>query len=193
MTRFRRGNSGGGASGTVDKRVGASVDDGNWVPTVFRVVEDSMFIGRNPSNDPAHTWARWTGVAIAQGATIDVAYINPQTVSWANDGVGVKTNIYFNDIDTAIAPTTIAEADALALTTAFTAWDDQDFASQRTQSPSIIEVVKEVIDRGGWSSGNDIMLVWKDDGSTSANKTYDIRQYDFDIAQACDLHIEWST
>ncbi len=175
---------------TVDERVGASLDDGWWNPSTFNSVGDSMFVGNSPTDTAQHIFARWIAVTIPQGATINVAYIDSYAVAY--DGSDVLSNIYLNDIDTAVAPTTIAEADALALTTTFTAWDGQNFPSGRTQSPSIVDVVQEIVDRGGWSSGNAMMLVWRDDGTVVSDKRYDIRSYDFDTTLALDIHVEYT-
>lgn len=150
-----------------DGSSGVGGDDGYWFGSTFNNSADGCFIGVGAAGDIVHSFARIPSVTVPQGATIESGYMEPWTVSVGHDGVGTKTNIYLNDEDDAVAPTTAAEADALNLTAAFTAWDDQDFAEGRTQSPDLTDEFQEIVDRAGWASGNAMMFVWKDDGSTT--------------------------
>ncbi len=157
---------------TIDVQVGASADDGySTAPATF-CTDCGVVEGADSSGNDRDGFARFTNVAIPRGATIIVAYITPYCNNTTFDGVGVKTNIYFNDIDDAVSPTNFASHAALARTTAFTPWDDVDFPlNQYVDSPSIVDVIQEIIDRGSWASGNAMVVLIDDDGSTT-NKFY---------------------
>ncbi len=179
---------------TVDEQVGADLDD-CWTGAtgpVYCTVTTALFIGRDSGDHWYDSFARFTTVAINQDSRIDVAYITVEATSTATDGTGVKTNLYFNDEDDAVAPTDETEHQAAVRTTNFTAWDDENFAVDTpTNSPSIATVVDEVISRPGWISGSDLMLLWDDDTST-ANFNYQIYSHDNTPSKAVKLHVEWS-
>lgn len=164
--------------------VGVQADDGyiNDNPTFdatgVELIAGEWSAGSRQNN---HAWMRYPNVTIPAGARIDAATMTVK-VKWAgNDGSGVKTNIYANDEDDASAPTTKAEMEGKSLTADFTAWDDADLGPLNTEvaSPDISAPIQEVIDRGGWASGQALMLLWRDDGSSS-DKRYSIWSWDYD-------------
>ena len=69
-----------------------------------------------------HCWIRFPNINIPQGSTITQAYLT--FTAWESSyGIDYcNANIYFNDIDNAVAPTSHAEFGALDLTSAI-AWD----------------------------------------------------------------------
>ncbi len=180
---------------TVDEQVGAGADDGlSRRPSGnFDATGAFVQVGKRvDGTDFYELWARFTTVGIPNGATIDVAYLTVEAGGTGNDGVGVLTDIFFNDIDDAVAPTTQAEHEALARTTAFTAWDAENFVIDTpTNSPSIVDAVQEVIDRGGWSLDNSLQVLWDDDGSTT-NFFYRFHSYEGDSSKVIKLHIEYT-
>lgn len=191
LTRFRRGNSG-GATGVVDVQVGDSVDDGVFKGDGYSNNAINLNVGISGGTD-FNSWARWDNITIPQGATIDVAYITVQARGTGNDGAGVASNLYFEDADDPTAPVDKDDAYGRTKTTAFTAWDDEDFiVDVETNSPSIKDVVKEIVDRGGWASGQAMQLLWYDNTSGDP-KFYDLHSYDGVAAKAVKLHVEWSS
>jgi hypothetical protein len=106
---------------------------------------------------------RFTNITIPQGATITNAYI--QFTADENETGEVSLRIRGNDVDDAV---TFSSTDGdvftnRAKTTANVIWTPGDWsignsgAAQRT--PDISSVVQEIIDRGGWSSGNSIAFM----------------------------------
>lgn len=190
QTEWRRLGVGGDVS-PFDGQVGAGADDGySHSGGTFNGGGVEIFLGQN-GGLIFEGFARWTNVTIPAGATINVAYLLV-TPSRANGGTDRFTNLYFEDSDDAVAPTTQAEHAADVRTTAFTAWDNEAFVDEtETQSPSIVDVVQEIADRGSWASGNAMMLLWDDDGSTNGF-FYGMNTYDGDTAKAMKLHVEWS-
>ncbi len=191
----RRLGASGGDGGVVDVQVGAAPDDG------WSMSDGTFHDGASPStqvvvgNVTAGTrdgYAWWDNVTVPQGVSIDAASIEVQADRTDLDGSGMLTNLCFEDSDDAVAPTTRAEHVADARTTAFSAWDDEDFVVDAwTTSPDISAAVKEVVDRGSWVSGNAMMLLWDDDGSP-VQRIYGLKAYDLSASLAIKLHIEWS-
>ncbi len=191
MAQEDRGG-GNGVPQTFDGQVAASADDGYWDDGgTFQDTGNSMFVGVFSDGDGAHLWARFSSVTVPQGATIDAAYFEPFTISSTKDGEGVMTNIYLEAADDPAAPTSKADAAGRDTTANFTAWDDQDFPGGFEQSDSIVSVIQEMTDRGGWASGQAMQILCKDDGGTT-NKYYRFATYDDNPARGAKLHIEYT-
>lgn len=106
-------------------------------------------------------------VDVPQGAYISNAYL---TLTAFNDdsGTTVNTKIRAYDADDITGDlSTSAEWDAMFpsnLTTAEVQWDSIASWTQYNEynSPDISSVIQEIIDRPGWSSGNDMCIFWDD-------------------------------
>ncbi len=166
---------------SIDETVIGAVHDGRSHGPSFSTV--NSYVGNVIEINDAFFW--WDTVAIDQGETITVAYFTYE-VGWSAGG-DPKTNIYMEDSDDAVFPTSNAEHAADVRTTAFTVYDDMNPVppATPTQSPSIVSVVQEVLDRPGWSNNNAMMVLWDDDGSVGAT-------LDAVTQQNMILHIEWA-
>ena len=160
-------------------QVGASTDD-----CVRRLGDDWWLITYVWELAGGHTYTwdcqsgvgmRFTNVTIPQGSTIDQAYLTLRCSYSDFTGANCRTRISAEDVDD--APTFADDKAAFdarwaARTTARVDWDniptwtlDNDY-----DSPEIKAVIKEIVDRGDWASGNDIVIFWEDfeDRSTHA-------------------------
>lgn len=168
-----------------------SGDDGHWLGTgQFYGGNIQMYLGRSTTS--YYGFVRCPNVTIPQGVTITSAYI--RFIAQASDSsTVVNVNIYFNNIDDAIAPTSAAEGNALACTTAV-AWDNIGSWSDGNQynSPSLVSILQSVVNRTGWSSGNAIQVIIKDNGSSPS---YSMRTAatieNVEGAEKAELHVEW--
>ncbi len=113
---------------------------------------------------------RFQNVTIPQGATIDSAYIEFEcdAGTWTGD---VYLEIRGEDIDN--APTFTTGTSNISLRTYTTASASWTITAQWTvdskyQSSDISTVVKEIVDRGGWNSGNS--MVFKIAAASGTNK-----------------------
>lgn len=112
---------------------------------------------------------RFQNIAIPPGATINSATI--KVVAQFNDTADVQTKIHCEAADNAIAFT--ATGDDIgdrAKTSASVDWDLPASWSVGDEftSPDFKAVVQEVVDRGGWASGNALIVIVVDDGGTGA-------------------------
>lgn len=142
---------------------------------------------------------RFTNITIPQGATIDTAYLTLRAdASYAV--TVVKSRISAEDVDN---PATFADSGAAfdarwaARTAARVDWDnipawtkDEDY-----NSPEIKTVIKEIVDRGGWNSGQAMVIFWEDfdDRSTHTNLCWrEAYAYEGSITYAPKLVIEFT-
>ncbi len=183
---------GDGVPQTFDGQVGAGADDGYRYATGFSYTHDWIVVGQDASSRICNAFARFTNVTIPTGATVGLAYISVTGRNTVQDGTQ-KTNMHFDDIDDAVAPTSAAELDALSRTTASTAWDDEDYVIDvEVNSPDISAVVEEILDRGGWNSGQAMQLLWDDDGSSYADYLNIYSYDDSGTGNEIKLHVEFT-
>jgi hypothetical protein len=137
---------------------------------------------------------RFQNVTIPKGATIDTAYFQIYSEN-QQSGSGTNTIIKGEDVDDAAAFSTKENYDARSRTSASVDWDITATWSESTwqDSPEIKTVIQEIVNRGGWSSGNDLVIFWEDDGTSTEYR--EGAAYDFYIGSeyAPKLYIEWTT
>ncbi|KKL05828.1 hypothetical protein LCGC14_2602140, partial [marine sediment metagenome] len=181
---------------TVDEQVAASLDDVRHTlraGSTHAFATNSTFYaaGNDSANDDDYTGdARFTTVAIAD--TINVAYLT-LTAKQDESGTIVRTNISAEDADDPGQVTDDTDFHTRTQTTAVVTWDSLGSWTTNTedQSPSIVAVLQEIVDRGGWASGNAINIRWQDDGADSDALRVS-HSYDSDTAKAPKLHIEYT-
>lgn len=136
-------------------------------------------------------WIRFQNVNIPQGVTITEAYVKLTAIQ-SDSGTDCNVNCYFNDVDDAIAPLDTAEYNALALTGAvvwngLSAWTD----GNQYDTPSLVSILQNIIDRAGFSSGNAVQLLIKNNAS-STNAYRRMSSFDkLSGAEKAELHVTW--
>jgi len=114
-----------------------------------------------------NAFLRFRNVDIAQGTTITSAYI---TLSrWYTGTLAIKNRIRGVDEDNTAVLT--SDATGRATTTAYADWNPSSSWTGDVEQTSvdISSVIQEIIDRGGWSSGNSLALRFDDNGGTAGN------------------------
>ncbi|MCK4528529.1 hypothetical protein KAW18_14250, partial [candidate division WOR-3 bacterium] len=168
-----------------------SGDDGHWLPGDFYNTLTQMYFGM--FLEGIGTFIRCPNITIPQGSTITEAYVKFTAYSSLSSTV-VNVNVYFNDVDDAIAPTSSSEGNALSLTSAIawnsvTSWID----GVKYNSPSLISILQNVVNRTGWSSGNALQVVIKDNGSSGSYKYRSASTVDYlSGSEKAELHIAWT-
>ena len=188
ITVLPEGGGGGGGSGVIEVQVSASSDDaeetsgGNVRPASsdLELVQD----------DTQQTVGmRFTSVAVPAGATITNAY-----VQFRSDEVGsVDTSLAIAGEDADDPGTfvkTTGNISSRPRTSAAVDWQPPPWsaigltgADQRT--PDLAAVIQEIVDRGGWASGNAIVLIVTGTGKRTADA--------YDGGWGPLLHIEFQT
>lgn len=162
-----------------DYSVAAGGDDG-YVASATATLSSNgyyLLVGANTDGSMQHSFMRFPNISIGAGSTINSAVLKVRPNGGSTSGL--QTDIYLNDVDNATAPTTYAGFNALALTSAYTEWDNPSTSSSYQSSPSITSVVQEVVDRVGWAAGQALQVVWKAVTGGSYNRYVQIFGYDF--------------
>ena len=200
----KEGGRGADSSGVfiVDRAVSKSSDD------VRRQLNGGVYwsmdtpegaIGSNgPVDNQIGNGFRFRDITIPEDAEITVAYLTVRAKN-SLSGIGVKSKIGAEDVNDA---------------TDFA--DDADNFDRRWEnriskqvewyinepwtvdvdynSPSIVSVIQDIVDRSGWDSGNDMVIFWEDfEGKTEGvgNKFRTIYSYDHTTEYCARLHIEY--
>ena len=106
----------------------------------------------------------------------------------------VKTKIEGEDTDDAATFSDITNYLTRSRTSANVNWDPTGTWSVGVEwsSPDIKTIIQEIVNRVGWSSGNDIVLFWEDRDCLSTDSYY-IHHYDSSSNDACRLTVTWTT
>ena len=123
-----------------------------------------------------HPYFRFVNVGVPQGSTISSAYLILEVPASpagypASDGDTFRIAGY--DSDDVSQPSTGSDG-AMSLHTSATV-DGWQLPSDEgiTTSPDIKTIIQEIVDRAGWSSGNDMMfMVWQPTAQSSTYRRY---------------------
>ena len=132
----------------------------------------------------------FTNVLAQQGLKISSAYITvyiPETGSYDDANV----DILGNDVDDANNFDVEADVTSRTRTTASVPWVQDSLGVGWKQSPDISAVVQEIVNRGGWASGNDLCILV--DGKSDINKEFKSFSYDAGASLAARLSIEYES
>ena len=134
---------------------------------------------------------RYNNITIPQGATITNAYL--QFTANKNGSGNVSLRVRGNDVDNAVTFSSV-NGDVFtnrARTTANVIWTPGNWSignsGQAQRTPDISSVVQEVIDRGGWQSGNSLALLITSTIGYDGNE----RSGDAFSGNPAQLHIEY--
>lgn len=110
-----------------------------------------------------HLAFRFQNVTIPNGATIDSAFLKV-TKNFPSSAVAITAAVHALDADNVTHFNEGAggtSPDETAKTAASVSWNIVGGTGNgRLTSPDIAIVIKEIVDRGGWSSGNALAVVW---------------------------------
>jgi len=116
---------------------------------------------------------RFQNVTIPNSATINSAKLTVNVVNTSNDTP--NCTLYGEDTDDAATFTTASNnISGRTKTTASVSWTASDIGVGVKDSPDIKTIIQEIVDRAGWTSGNDLNLILQ--GSTTSALT--IHAYD---------------
>ncbi|MCP4603573.1 MAG: hypothetical protein GY847_24155, partial [Proteobacteria bacterium] len=154
-----------------------------------RVGSGTMYIGNYSSSYDEMTFgAVFEDVNIPQGAIINTAYLSFLVVG--GDEEQVESQVFGFATDDA-EDFTVALPSENTQTDNVASWSIPGTLDQWQQSPNLAPVIQEIIDRGGWVSGNALGLAVEEAG-TSGNYEVRVVSYDDDADNAARLEIDWS-
>ena len=154
-------------------RPGVDDDDAYWDATPPEAnlvqVDSTILIGNMADTDrPVDAFVRFVNVTIPRNAKITSAFLRVTGRATGGDPT-VNATISANPADNPSAPATVAAAAAIGNTSATVAWNAiaATTAGVSFDSPDIKSIIQEIINRAGWESGNALMIMVRDNGSTS--------------------------
>ena len=166
-------------------------DDGVLVSGAWNKSYAYLSMGKDSGGSPRECAIIFKRLTIPQGAVITTAILSLYAqYSGAVNNVDLK--IHCNDVDNPTMPDDTTAFNALALTTGIEwhtvpAWT----ATNWYDSPEIKIEIQSIIDRVGWTFDNDLMIVIKDDGSTTNARRNPAPHEYSDGQYSCRLYLEW--
>lgn len=142
-------------------------DDAHLEGTSFKN-QSFVAIGSEAAGFPNTGLFHFSGITLAQAQVLDsVVTTYYAQVNQSSNTVNVK--IIGEDADNPSMVTSNADYTSRAKTTAETAWNAVAAmtAGSSYDSPDHKAVCQEILDRGGWSSGNSMNIFLPDNGSTN--------------------------
>jgi hypothetical protein len=170
----------------VNKYPGAEADDYYWgVESDFSSTGEFL-VGESDGATYDYSFGiRFTNITIPKDAIIESAHIT--LVSAYDDANPCGADIYFNNVDDAVAPTTFGQAQALVLTSAIPWTIPVLDLYESIDTPELKTLVQQIVNRSGWASGNDMQVVVKT-ASGTGQRFFD--NYGAGATKA-ELHIEY--
>ncbi|TFG89240.1 MAG: hypothetical protein E4H18_00570, partial [Hyphomicrobiales bacterium] len=178
--------------GTLDVRVSANNDDAEERISTGAVSRNSSDLELSVDGSNAQlVGLRFNGIAIPQGATITKAYIQFQVdeassgaTSLTIQGQASATADQFDSarFDISSRPTTLT-----SVAWQPEAWPTVGAAGTAQQSPDLSAIIQEIIDQGGWISGNSLAILIGGTGTRTAESYNGVQ------SAAPLLHIEFTT
>jgi hypothetical protein len=168
----------------------STADDGGLLVTTGNFSTGAVHIG----HDYLYTgefFIRFPNVTIPINATITEAYVRFYAYESSLD---VDALCYFNAEDDAVAPTAEFQFNGLDLTSNSVVWEIRDSwtALNQYNTPDLTTPLQEVVDRGGWASGNAVMIVVKNNGTTGNNYRIIYDYGSSGAAYKAELHVTYT-
>ena len=181
----------------INPAVGASGNDGKsgifWGGGDLNIEDATLWIGNriDGQRDDYSIILRFVNVTIPQGATINSATITLRGEE-TDSTSGLAATIWGVDADNPSFPADYDAAEALTHTTATASWSNPAVtAGSNINTPSISTIVKEIVDRAGWASGQAMILVIENNGS-SAGVYRSFHSYDSNASYAPVLNVDYT-
>jgi hypothetical protein len=150
----------------------------------------------NPGAVLRNIGLRFLNVTIPQGAVINSAIIRFVSLSTKNPTVDNQIQGIDED-NTAqfdVSPDPQDTPYNRTKTTALVQWDGSisQTAEANLDTPDITSIVQEIVDRGGWVSGNAMAFYLSDDGSSSG-EYLSVYEYNSDTAKVATLIVDYDS
>ena len=178
------------AGGIVDVQITQSADDveERALDGGMDMTSTDIELGDDPGLNADQTVGlRFQNVSIPQGATVTAAYLEFETDEL--DSELTEVTIWAQDADDAPAFTTeVNNVTNRAKSSASTSWNIPAWntVDEKHQSPTIINLVQELVSRANWVSGNSLAFIISGTGSRTAES------FDGEPAAAALLHVEYT-
>ena len=177
---------------TISVYVNASSDDAEQSSGTMYLNISDLYLGSSAGG--ANTLGfRFNNITIPAGATVTKAYIQFQADESSSGTSQTDTTIYGQDSDNATTFTsTTNNITSRPKTTASMAWAPSGWTNGARgvdqQTPSLTNIVQEIVNRGGWASGNSMAFILE-----TSSGHQEVESYDGLPNGAAELIVEFTT
>ncbi len=180
---------------TINRQVSASTDDcvRRLTPSWFSLTYVRFWCGDGAGGFYDYrSGARFLNITIPKAANIVSAYLKLKAEYYTTSRV--NSIIRGEDADDAATFSTSGDYDGRARTSANVAWTPPAWVIDTWyNSPNIKTIIQEIVNRGGWASGHDLVIFWEDAvGFQNVDETI-ARDYNQLPANAPKLEITYTT
>ena len=152
----------------ISEQIIAIEDDGYEYDSTWYNADSGPAIGEGVSYNLYHAGWRFQTVAVPlSGDTIDLA--NFKIYQLANTDPAIAT-LFGDDVDDSAAWATASRPTLRAKTTAST-YVPESYGAAHDTIHVVTAIIQEIVDRGGWATGNDISLFMIGDINNTGDKT----------------------
>jgi len=172
-----------------DDQIDAGGDDTYWKSTTFYGTANYLRVCQ--SSDAEYNLSlRFDPVTIPASATIDACTI--ELYGYVVDATSCYADIYGNDVEDAVAPTDLAEAQALVTTTAKVDWDNfSETHDTWAETPELKTIVQELVNSYDYSGGDHAMQFMIYDDTVPEHLAY-FYSYEGNSSYSAKLHIDYT-
>lgn len=169
---------------TYSASIAASTDDADQASGTVDLTGTTI----NVNGTGQYAGLRFLNVTIPNAATINSATLAVEIVSTTHDDPDLT--IFGEDTDDATTFTsTTNDISSRTPTTATTTWTATAIGTGVKTSPSIAAIIQEIVNRPGWTSGNDINILMNGNSSASF---FRIRTYNAGSGSPATLNIDYT-
>lgn len=174
----------------ISVRVSASNDDGTKdTESAWANGGSGIFAGFETFHSQVWKHAiRFIGITIAQGSTINSATL---TYTANSTNAGILATILHGFAEDNTSDFSGGDPSGRSKTTASANFNRSGVAFNTTYTVDVTSIIQEIVNRGGWSSGNSLGFINEDNGSTSSNMSF--YAYDGDSTKAVLLDVDYGT
>lgn len=163
----------------------ADADD-NCGNTGFGLIGATVLIAGNYVSNNIRVFTRFQNVTIGQSSVISQANYSFVAVD-TDTTTTFNIKIHCNNVDNASNPASGSALDGLALTSNSTTVSGLNTTNGNRYTYDIATAVQDVINRGGWSSGNAIMALMVNNGGTTHRRWNDFNNGGASLAAKLDI------
>ncbi len=176
-------------------------DSGRAVTTganIASLTDNPLSPGSHGGNDEYTAAFRFTGVTVAQAATVNSASFKMTAQATYNAGANtVSLLVSAEASDNAPALTASGAGELLTsaarprTTAVSAAWNQNSVVADTEYSIDITSVIQEIVNRAGWVSGNAIVILVDTNTTTTLGEWQDYFSYDGSTTKAAKLVIDY--
>jgi hypothetical protein len=179
------------ATGTINNQpVATGADDAQQVGTTMTVTGTTIGASLDATNE--YVGIRFGSVNIPKGATITAAYMRVVPSGTGEDEPQVTIAGFAQD-NTAAFTTTASDITNRPITSNTVAWSSADLGATGASyhnTPSLVSIVQEIIDRSGWETGN--AIGFRIQGGATTTRDLTIESYENTGNNPPQLYVEYT-